>query len=173
VSGAPDYAEPVVGWRVWLAREDQGKTRLRSLFHDRCWPVREPLAAECLRRQLPLRRRDHPAPAASCQCGIYAASLARVGSYLEPGWKGERGDPVVGRVSLWGRVVECEQGWRASLAYPERLYVPILDTKGHEPRAARVALDLTDYGVPVELLELDVAGDITAELTAAAAAAAA
>ena len=32
-------------------------------------------------------------------------------------------------------------------------------------------LDLTDYGVPVELLEVDLAGDIIAELTAVAAAA--
>ena len=171
MSGVPDYVEPVVGWRVWFTREDQGRARLRSLFHDLCWPVREPLAAACLRRRLPLRRRDHPAPAASCQCGIYAASLERVASYLEPGWPRERSDPVVGRVSLWGTVVECEQGWRASLAYPERLYVPMLEASGHESRAARVALDLTDYGVPVNLLELDVGGDIVAELTAAAAAA--
>ncbi len=171
MSGVPDYVEPVVGWRVWFTREDQGRARLRSLFHDLCWPVREPLAAACLRRRLPLRRRDHPAPAASCQCGIYAASLERVASYLEPGWARERSDPVVGRVSLWGTVVECEQGWRASLAYPERLYVPMLDAPGHESRAARVALDLTDYGVPVNLLELDTAGDIIAELTAATAAA--
>lgn len=169
MSGAPDYAEPIVGWRVWLAREDQGRTRLRSLFHDLSWPVRAPLAAECLRRRLPFRRGDHPAPAASCHCGIYAASLERVGSYLDPGW--QRSDPVVGRVSLWGRVVECEQGWRASLAYPERLYVPLLNATGDESRAARIALDLTDYGVPVELFEVDVAGDIIAELTAVAAAA--
>ena len=171
MSGAPDYPEPVVAWRVWFAREDQGRTRLRSLFHDLSWPVREPLAAECLRRRLPFRRGDHSAPAASCHCGIYAASLERVGSYLDPGWLRGRREPVVGRVSLWGRVVECEQGWRASLAYPERLYVPLLDARGDESRAARVALDLTDYGVPVELLEVDLAGDIIAELTAVAAAA--
>ena len=166
---APDYVEPVVGWRVWFTREDQDRTRLRSLFHDLCWPVREPFAAECLRRRLPFRQRDHPAPAASCRCGIYAASLERVGPYLELGWPQERAGPVVGRVSLWGTVVECEQGWRASLAYPERLYVPVLCATRHESRAARVALDLTDYGVPVELLDVDGPGEIIAELTAAAA----
>jgi hypothetical protein len=170
VSGAPDYAEPVVGWRVWFAREDQGGMRLCSLFHDLCWPLREPLAAECLRRRSPFRQRDHPAPAASCHCGIYAASVERVGPYLDLGWPRKRSERVVGRVSLWGSVVECEQGWRASLAYPERLYVPVLCVKGHESRAARVALGLTDYGVPVELLEVDVPGDIIAELTAVAAA---
>jgi hypothetical protein len=172
MSGAPDYTEPVIGWRVWFTRDAEGKTRLRSLFHDLCWPVREPLTAACLRRRLPFRRRDHLAPAASCRCGIYATSLDRVASYLEPGWPPGRcdpGDPVVGRVLLWGSVVECEQGWRASLAYPERLYVPRPSTTGRDSRAARVALDLTDYGVPVALLEFDVADDIIAELTTAAA----
>lgn len=169
VSGVPDYVEPVVGWRVWFAREDQGRARLRSLFHDLCWPVREPLVAECLRRRWRFRRGEHPAPSVSCRCGIYAASLDWVSSYLDSGWPGERGDPVVGRVLLWGRVVECEQGWRASLAYPECLYVPVLDLKGHGSRAAQVALDLTEYGVPVELLEIEFPSDIIAELSAAAA----
>jgi hypothetical protein len=66
-------------------------------------------------------------------------------------------------------VVECEQGWRASLAYPERLYVPVLDATGPESRAAQVALDLTAYGVPVELLEIEFPADFIAELSAAAA----
>src|SRR5439155_98883 len=30
---------------------------------------------------------------------------------------------VFGRVSLWGRVVEHDLGWRASHAFPERLFV--------------------------------------------------
>jgi hypothetical protein len=55
---------------------------------------------------------------------------------------------VIGRVSLWGLVVECERGWRAQLAYPERLFV------GCGPRArddvhirAADALE-RNYGVP-------------------------
>jgi hypothetical protein len=64
-------------------------------------------------------------------------------------------------------VVECEQGWHASLAYPESLYVPLLSPSRHESRAARVALDLTDYGVPIELLDLDEPGELLAQLSAA------
>jgi hypothetical protein len=30
---------------------------------------------------------------------------------------------VLGTVALWGRVVELEHGWRASHAYPLRLFV--------------------------------------------------
>ncbi len=62
-----------------------------------------------------------------------------------------------------------EKAGRASLAYPERLYVPVLDAKGHESGAAEVALDLTEYGVPVELLEIEFPAEIIAELSAAAA----
>ncbi len=64
---------------------------------------------------------------------------------------------VIGTVSLWGRVVECTRGWRASHAYPKAIYVPAT----HGPywlraeRAEEVALALTDYGIPVELLDAD------------------
>lgn len=72
---------------------------------------------------------------------------------------------VIGRVSLWGSVVECEHGWRASHAYPERLYVPSL----HEERetacdASEIARDLTTYGVPVEPLECGLLEDLAAAL---------
>ena len=61
---------------------------------------------------------------------------------------------ATGRASLWGSVVDCEQGWRASHAYPAHIFVPTL--RASEESAARVeaiALALTDYGVPVEILE--------------------
>jgi hypothetical protein len=61
---------------------------------------------------------------------------------------------IIGRVSLWGSVVECQDGWRASRAYPERLYVPSL-LEGHELAhgAKKIALELAAYGVPIEPLE--------------------
>jgi hypothetical protein len=59
---------------------------------------------------------------------------------------------VVGRVSLWGSVVECVNGWRAENAYPERLFVPQFEWRSEE-QAASVAADLADYRVPVELLD--------------------
>jgi hypothetical protein len=60
-------------------------------------------------------------------------------------------------VSLWGRVVECTRGWRGSVAYPNKIYVP--PTRApfwlRAEKAEGVALDLTDYDVPVELLHED------------------
>ena len=55
---------------------------------------------------------------------------------------------MIGTVSLWGDVVECERGWRAAFAYPSRIFVPL-----GVPGAAEQAEGLTDYGVPVELVD--------------------
>src|SRR5204862_488512 len=46
---------------------------------------------------------------------------------------------ILGEVVLWGHVVETEAGWRASHAYPARLYVP----------DAEIAAALAAYSVPV------------------------
>ena len=71
---------------------------------------------------------------------------------------------MIGTVSLWGDVLECERGWRAALAYPSHLFVP-LGLSG----AAERAVGLRDYGVPVDLLETSTiaeALDDVAELAA-------
>jgi hypothetical protein len=68
--------------------------------------------------------------------------------------------PVFGQVSLWGRVVECEQGWRGQHGYPAALYVPALTVRrDRDPEQERpplpaeaIADALTAYGVPVELI---------------------
>ena len=31
---------------------------------------------------------------------------------------------VLGTVSLWGRTIVCERGWRAEYAYPQELFLP-------------------------------------------------
>ena len=43
---------------------------------------------------------------------------------------------VLGRVSLWGDVVECAWGWRASFAYPAQIYVPDRVSRGGMSRNA-------------------------------------
>ncbi len=139
MSAAPDYIEPIVGWRAWLVvREDEG-FRLRSIVYDAPWFPRHELVARCFQWRLSLpwfKRSEHVPPAGGCRCGIYAAR-----------------DPK--DVSLWGQVVECTRGWRGSRAYPRMIYVPAtrapLWLKAE--RAEEVALGLTDYDIPVELLD--------------------
>jgi hypothetical protein len=125
--------------------------------------------ARCLRREgwWSCWIARHSAPAEDCGCGIYAFSgFAALTAYLEScavGW-GPAG-LVIGEVNLWGRVVECERGFRAQLAYPASLYIP-----AEEPgwRPAPVLEDLAaalvgDYGLPVTV----VAGEHQREVLAA------
>jgi hypothetical protein len=148
-----------VGWRSWLVVEEGEGARLSSVVYPTVWPPRCELVAVCKRRRY-LRRRlsaeeAHDAPEERCQCGIYAASdPTRLVPYLtghaaEVRASGRLLGRVAGRVLLWGRVVECEQGWRGSQAYPERIYVrtggewPLLD-------GAELARRLSGYGVPIQ-----------------------
>lgn len=67
----------------------------------------------------------HSAPAADCVCGIYGAALAtQARPFLWMPGRDQAAYRVVGRVSLWGRMVQAQRGWRAELGYPERIYVP-------------------------------------------------
>ena len=122
---APDYAEALIGWRVWCVVATADGLRLGSVIHEELWPRGTELVARC----------DgggrHEAPNEECSCGIHAArEPATVWSY--PRGRDEPGTVarVLGRVLLWGRVVEHEGGWRASHAYP-------LDFVATEPELAR------------------------------------
>jgi hypothetical protein len=168
VSAAPDYIEPVVGWRTWLVVCEGEGFQLRSVVYDATWFPHNELIARCLHRgfSFPWRRRaGHVPPARGCGCGIYAAREPREAvSYLE-GRSWADTDTlsvhrVIGTVSLWGRVVECTRGWRGSHAYPKRIYVPVTRAPHwlRAERAYEVALGLTDYDVPVELLDADSCG---------------
>jgi hypothetical protein len=169
-SAAPDYAEPLLGWRVWLVVEAAGSLRLCSPLYHTLWPVRSETVAVC-RKELPpsmwwpLRPPEHAAPSADCRCGIYAstsaADAARVGRAARAVRRGAAREAlavVLGQVSLWGGVVECERGWRAAYAYPARLYLPRDRLERSRLRAVdadspvRVAEALGTYRVPVELV---------------------
>lgn len=173
MSVAPDYFDPIVGWRAWLVVQEGDGFRLRSMIYDAVWSPRNELVARCLHRtfSFPWRRRaGHIPPARGCRCGIYAAlEPEEAASYLEGrSWADAFGvHRVIGTVSLWGRVVECARGWRASRAYPKTIYVPTTRAPYwlRANRAAEVADGLTDYGVPVELV--DAASPGPTELAAA------
>lgn len=153
----PDFAEPFVAWRVWRVVRKEGSYRLGSVVKRTLWPAGEPLDAQCL-HSLPFLRRlarvpQHEAPAFRCDCGIYAAGLDRIGQYLADLPAPPAVARVVGEVSLWGDVVECERGFRASRAYPKRVYVPVDACGKPDSRTGELAEALEDaYRIPVELL---------------------
>ena len=153
---APDFAEAIETWRVWRVVLDDGRYKLSSVFKPALWEPGEAVSANCLRSSLVpgwLRRRPrHEAPEESCECGIYGAGLDQLSQYLAGVHMHPTLVRVLGRVSLWGTVIECERGFRASFAYPLHVYVP-LDAGGRDtPPAEKLARTLGDYGVPVELL---------------------
>ena len=112
--------DAVTGWRAWNLSEDAGSPLLLpSGAGVDTWPRGHPLEARC---SVPAivrpRRRDHDVPEPSCRCGVYANRSLDAFSRRRPAWLPP---PVIGRVSMWGRTVEHEQGWRARFAYPARL----------------------------------------------------
>jgi hypothetical protein len=155
VTQAPDFVEPFHGWRVWRVAQTARGLRLWSVLYDDAWEPRRPFRARC--------PDGHSAPDHNCACGIYGARAPTAAARYLLG----RNDPVVvhrviGLVALWGTVFAGERGWRASVAYPARLWVP------ESPRAAEVAEVLLSYGVPFETLRARRTVEIAAEVAAAA-----
>jgi hypothetical protein len=155
---APDFAEAIEAWRVWRVVAGKDGYRLGSVIKPTLWPARTPLAAECLKIS-PLagwfrrkRGRPHDVPDSACECGIYAAWLPDIRQYLNETPQQSSVARVLGEVSLWGTVVECERGFRAARAYPLRIYVPVDSSLRPGHRWEDIVAGLEAYGVPVELL---------------------
>ncbi len=144
----PDYAEPLRGWRLWAIEDPGGPARLRSLYEPFVWPTGAPLVAHCNARRFRLwRRSPHETPVDTCSCGIYAVQAERIRQLWRDSERAPGFSLVIGTVSLWGGVVECEHGWRAGVAYPSEIFVP-----SFTPESDKTATELADYGVPVEIL---------------------
>jgi hypothetical protein len=162
---APDFADPRVGWRVWNVVEADGALRLTSLVYRTIWHPGREVTARCRRplAALPWSRMPlHGPPNFDCCCGIYAVRTAEQAvPYLRVGVENELGSSmrVIGRVALWGRIVESDQGWRASFGYPEHLFVFADGSRSRRlrclahrgPSAANLSEALEEYGVPVDV----------------------
>lgn len=157
----PDLAEPVEAWRVWRVSRRQGRVVLQSLFVGSVWEPGVPFSASCSgghrSRWRPWRkeRNDHEAPDLDCDCGVYGVhSVVAARSYLERPPLLCRDDRVIGRVALWGDVVEGPCGWRASQAYPIDLFVPVVAHSGFRNHAYvdEILSALEAYEVPVDVI---------------------
>lgn len=134
------------------------------------WPIGSPLEARCHRERviaggLPFHARHQP-PFRSCQCGVYGSlSPDQASAYFVPSWADISPLPppkldddyiprAVGRVQLWGTVLECSQGYRATKAYPAQIFLPAQRPDGKPFDVTAVVFDLLDYGVPVDLINV-------------------
>jgi hypothetical protein len=187
MSRAPDFVDPVCGWRTWLVVQGHDGARLASVSFPALWPRRERLRASCGRGfhngSGPPIRVEHRAPSLACSCGIYAARTidraAQIADCATARFRDCLGRPVLGAalglVSLWGTVVDCTQGWRAAYAYPTRIYVVEPSCGGrraHVASADELAADLRSYGTPVDVLDSlsprEIASLLRAELSSPA-----
>ena len=161
---APDYAAPIVGWRVWRVVRERDTLRLLSAVYDEVWEPRREAVGECLAARAVA---PHVAPDESCSCGIYAVrDVSNAARYLVG-----RNDPavvhrVIGLVALWGVVVEGSDGWRASRAYPLSLWVPPRHTSGYRVGAEELVTAVGAYGASVGVLQMHVPRLIVEELRA-------
>lgn len=136
----PDYAEPLIGWRLWKIVEPiRRQYRLGSVTLNEQWEPFE--ALESVHREwiswgdengVP----EQHSPTVCDICGVYAyrsEENARANMEKLPR------PCMVGTVYLWGEVVIHERGYRAQFAYPkEFLYAQDCDGE----QLARI------YGVP-------------------------
>ena len=126
---SPDYVGTITAWRGWSLYNGL----LGALGSDFAWPGKTAARAHC-------SRSSHDAPQMNCACGFWSFKtqelmIEAMSNYLTE-------VDVIGTVEIWGRVIECENGYRSEYAYPKELW---LLKEGQE------SLSWT-YGVPVRKL---------------------
>ena len=103
--------EPILAWRSWTltGRRDGVGLLLRPVTAgSRPWRPLEVAQATCRLAW------SHEAPNVDCTCGLHATREVDL-------LRRTRCPAVLGRVALWGRVIEHEHGYRARFAYPQRI----------------------------------------------------
>ena len=127
------YSDAVLAWRLWHVRRQGDEYRLESFTrHHVSWPARRRLEAMC-------SVHGRSAPQAGHECGIYAFRTRELAEELlrrytgvtqcyghlhgEPPPPRKRRPIALGSVSLWGRVLARDKGFRAQYAYPYELFV--------------------------------------------------
>jgi hypothetical protein len=148
----------VRGWRVWWAWA-YGRPTIESLVAPHRW---EPPPAFGMARCTPeyvVAARSPcttPPPNVECSCGFWATRDPWVAMRYAATRRGCVGAPqVLGVVSLWGRIVEAELGWRGLHARAEAL---VAETVPEDLRAP-----LASQGWPiVPFAELTAVVEVTA-----------
>ena len=145
--------EPILGWRLWHVRLHGDDYRLESFtWHHVSWPPKRRFEAGC-------RLHRDAAPVADHDCGIYAFRTRAHAEDLLRRYTGIRhrygreyrelppvrhGRPIaLGSVSLWGRILAREKGFRAQYAYPYELHLIGGDERIARALRARYAVDVS------------------------------
>lgn len=114
VGGTPvEYGiTPITGFRSWFVTNHDGGLALRSMHMGSIW---HPGAntAECNpRARTPFSPpREHEAPDIDCSCGFYS----QLPDHPFNEWQNMLRARVsaAGQISMWGRIIQCERGYKA------------------------------------------------------------
>lgn len=126
VHRSPDYIQTLTGWRGW----DVYDGRLCALRNCIPWEPRKSSKAECAYH-------IHEAPRMECSCGYWSFKSSDLMKKALHAYQSLV--MVVGSVEIWGKVIECENGYRSEFSYPKELWLL---------RPGLESLSWT-YGVPV------------------------
>lgn len=128
----PDFMEVITAWRGWRIEWTDDGLRLKALGQDTIWQPKKQVEAICAKSDSPFMAAfslsrtiqitpKHPAPQMTCQCGVWA--FKEIDSLVAAIGTDYSDVRVLGQVSLWGRVIETENGYRAEKAYPSELWL--------------------------------------------------
>lgn len=131
----PDSVEVITAWRAWRTVNVNGEWQLKALGVDKPWEPKKMVTAVCTSDP-----NKHPAPCQSCECGVWGFGELDV---LMQALDSYSAQTVIGQVSMWGRVIECANGFRSQFAYPKELW---LADKGMEQLGY-------SYGVPIRTID--------------------
>jgi hypothetical protein len=117
----PDYTQVITGWRAWNVVPKDGEWRLAALGVGDIWEPKKAMTANCRRVSIwdTHIEKTHISPEKNCACGIW--SFRSDEELMKH--SNEYTFKVFGQVSIWGRVIECENGWRSQFAYPKELWL--------------------------------------------------
>jgi hypothetical protein len=149
---AEPVAEPLVGFRQWGSRRGRlysgifvagrfipnpALSLLMARPSPSPWPTDHDRAAKCF------AVRGHEAPNRRCRCGYSAYYTLPEDPELPAA------EAVWGVVVAWGRVIECERGFRAQYARP----VALLDRDNPLDRRQKRRVELAAENYEIPLLE--------------------
>jgi hypothetical protein len=129
----PDYMGTITAWRGWQIRNG----KLAPIGTSGIWEPKKANRAVCTKLETGA---NHDAPSKKCTCGYWTFRTMETLQEALAGYAQKV--QVIGTVDIWGKVIECTNGFRAEYAYPKELW--LLDDELEH-------LSWT-YGVPIRKL---------------------
>lgn len=112
----PDYVHTLTSWRGWKVKD----RKLFGIGKHFLWTPGKAFPSSCHDNYF-FDQDEHEAPHNTCKCGYWSfRNLDLLKKALHDYIKDV---DVVGTVEIWGRVVECENGYRSEFAYPKELWL--------------------------------------------------